>query len=54
MKEQVAAFAEEYQALLHKYASEPGEHPPDARQMAVRLMVLPDDGRGAAPLVDDM
>lgn len=53
-KEQVAAFTEEYQALLHKYASEPGEHPPGARQMAVRLVVLPDDGRGAAPLVDDM
>ncbi|WP_093899649.1 helix-turn-helix domain-containing protein [Streptomyces sp. Ncost-T10-10d] len=53
-KEQVAAFTEEYQALLHKYASGPGEHPPGARQMAVRLVMLPDDGRGAAPLLDDM
>ncbi|MFI5768601.1 ArsR/SmtB family transcription factor [Streptomyces sp. NPDC051658] len=48
-KEQVASFAEEYQALLHKYTSPPGEHPPDARQMAVRLVMLPDDGGRAAP-----
>jgi len=44
-KEQVIAFTEEYQALLRKYAHEPGENPPGSRQMAVRLMVLPDDGR---------
>ncbi|MFI5748834.1 helix-turn-helix domain-containing protein [Streptomyces sp. NPDC051644] len=52
-KEQVASFAEEYRALLHKYATEPGEHPPGSRQMAVRLVVLPDDGRSGAPPADD-
>ncbi|MFJ1548280.1 hypothetical protein [Streptomyces sp. NPDC088246] len=31
-----------------------GEHPPGARQMAVRLVVLPDDGRRVEPPVDDL
>ncbi|MER5357823.1 hypothetical protein [Streptomyces sp. NPDC002785] len=53
-KEQVASFTEEYQTLLHTYASEPGEHPPDARRMAVRLVMLPDDGRRVEPPVDDV
>ncbi|MFJ2268570.1 helix-turn-helix domain-containing protein [Streptomyces sp. NPDC087849] len=48
-KEQVASFAEEYQALVHKYTSEPGEHPPGSRQMAVRLVMLPDDGSAPPP-----
>ncbi len=52
-QEQVAAFAEEYQALLHKYTSAPGEHPPDSRQMAVRLVMLPDDGGRPAPPPDE-
>ncbi|MBB5938776.1 ArsR/SmtB family transcription factor [Streptomyces zagrosensis] len=43
-KEQVAAFVEEYRTLLLKYASEPGDHPPGSRQMAVRLVVVPDEG----------
>ncbi|WP_214410718.1 helix-turn-helix domain-containing protein [Sphaerisporangium fuscum] len=52
-KEQVAAFAEEYYALLRKYATEPGDHPPGSRQMAVRLVVLPDDGPGP-PVPEDL
>lgn len=43
-KEQVESFVEEYQNLLWKYATEPGQHPEGSRQMAVRLYVLPDDG----------
>jgi hypothetical protein len=43
-KDQVATFVEEYQALLRKYLTEPGDHPPDSRQMAVRLVVVPDEG----------
>lgn len=52
-REQVAAFTEEYQALLHKYTSAPGEHLPDSRQMAVRLVMLPDDGGRPAPPPDE-
>ncbi|MFI0717797.1 ArsR/SmtB family transcription factor [Streptomyces sp. NPDC021224] len=53
-KEQVASFAEEYESLLHKYATAPGEHPPDAHQMAVRLVMLPDDGtRPELPPADE-
>ncbi|WP_243979231.1 ArsR family transcriptional regulator [Streptomyces sp. NEAU-YJ-81] len=44
-KDQVAAFVEEYQTLLRKYATDPEDPPPDARRMAVRLVVLPDEGR---------
>ncbi|AEM88137.1 ArsR/SmtB family transcription factor [Streptomyces violaceusniger] len=44
-KDQVAAFVEEYQTLLRKYATEPGDPSPDSRRMAVRLVVLPDEGR---------
>ncbi|MEU6996024.1 helix-turn-helix domain-containing protein [Streptomyces sp. NPDC046465] len=48
--EQVASFVEEYQALLRKYATEPGDHPPGSRQMAVRLVALPDESsRPALP-----
>ncbi|MDQ0930161.1 hypothetical protein [Streptomyces turgidiscabies] len=43
-KEQVASFTEEYQALVGKYLTEPGDHPPGSRNMAVRLVVVPDDG----------
>lgn len=43
-KEQVATFVEEYQTLLRKYLTEPGDHPPDSRHMAVRLVVVPDEG----------
>ncbi|MFD4631518.1 ArsR/SmtB family transcription factor [Streptomyces sp. NPDC058284] len=43
-KEQVASFVEEYHTLLRKYATEPGDHPPGARPMAVRLVMLPDEG----------
>ncbi|MFJ2774813.1 hypothetical protein [Streptomyces sp. NPDC087300] len=43
-KEQVASFVEEYQTLVRKYVTEPGDHPPDSRHMAVRLVVLPDEG----------
>ncbi|MEV7128127.1 helix-turn-helix domain-containing protein [Streptomyces sp. NPDC093260] len=51
-KEQAAEFAEEYRALLHKYVTEPGERPAGARRMAVRLVVLPDEGTGC-PLSRD-
>ncbi|MEC3975281.1 ArsR/SmtB family transcription factor [Amycolatopsis sp. H20-H5] len=42
--EQVREFAREYQELLWKYRTEPGEHPPGSRQMAVRLTMVPDEG----------
>lgn len=48
-KEQVAAFVEEYQTLLAKYLTEPGDHPPDSRPMAVRLVVVPDEGPRPPP-----
>ncbi|WP_043487938.1 MULTISPECIES: ArsR/SmtB family transcription factor [Streptomyces] len=47
-KDQIAAFAEEYQTLLHKYVTEPGNRPPDSRRMAVRMVMLPDEGSGFA------
>ncbi|GAA5050002.1 helix-turn-helix domain-containing protein [Streptomyces sp. SID10815] len=47
-KDQAAAFAEEYQALLRRYATEPGDRPDGARRMAVRLVVLPDEECGFA------
>ena len=31
--------------VLRKYATGPEDPPPDARRMAVRLVVLPDEGR---------
>ncbi len=43
-KEQVTEFVEEYETLLRKYLPPPGEHPPDSRHMAVRLVVVPDEG----------
>ena len=48
-KEQIASFVEEYQALVWKYVSEPGRHPQGARQMAIRLYVLPDEGNRPPP-----
>jgi len=32
-----------------KYVSEPGRHPQGARQMAIRLYVLPDEGNQPPP-----
>ncbi|WP_055531085.1 winged helix-turn-helix domain-containing protein [Streptomyces graminilatus] len=43
-KDQVAAFTEEYQALLSRYVTEPGDHSSGSRHMAVRLVVVPDEG----------
>lgn len=43
-KEQVASFAEEYETLMRKYLTVPGEHPAGSRQMAVRLVMVPDEG----------
>lgn len=43
-KEQVTSFVEEYQNLLWKYVTEPGDHPEGSRSLAVRLIVVPDDG----------
>jgi DNA-binding transcriptional ArsR family regulator len=48
-KEQVRSFVAEYQDLLWKYVSEPGEHPEGSRPVAVRLIVVPDDGTGPVP-----
>jgi len=48
-KEQSASFVEGYQALVWKYVSEPGRHPQGARQMAIRLYVLPDEGNRPPP-----
>lgn len=43
-KEQVQQFTEEYENLIWKYATGPGEHPEGSRQMAIRLVMLPDEG----------
>ncbi|MGC5394849.1 helix-turn-helix domain-containing protein [Streptomyces sp. DT20] len=43
-REQVALFAAEYETLVRKYLTAPGEHPEGSRQMAVRLVMLPDEG----------
>lgn len=43
-REQVASFAAEYETLVRKYLTAPGEHPEGSRQMAVRLVMLPDEG----------
>jgi DNA-binding transcriptional ArsR family regulator len=51
--EQIASFVEEYQALMWKYSSAPGEAPEGARQMAVRLVMVPDDGARPAPPEED-
>ena len=48
-KEQIAAFVEEYQTLVWKYVTEPGQHPEGSRQLAVRLVVVPDDGTRPVP-----
>ncbi|MFJ4512977.1 ArsR/SmtB family transcription factor [Streptomyces sp. NPDC088816] len=45
-KEQTESFVEEYRALLHKYVTEPGDRPPGSRQMAVRLVMLPNEDPG--------
>ena len=42
-KEQIASFVEEYQNLLWKYVTEPGQHPEGSRAIAVRLVVVPED-----------
>ncbi|WP_405937965.1 hypothetical protein OG338_16015 [Streptomyces sp. NBC_00726] len=52
--EQVTSFAEEYEALLRKYRTAPGEHPAGSRQMAVHLVMLPDVGaRPVLPVEPD-
>ncbi|MFJ4548252.1 hypothetical protein ACIP4X_03300 [Streptomyces sp. NPDC088817] len=45
-KEQTEAFVEEYRTLVHKYVTEPGDRPPGSRQMAVRLVMLPNEDPG--------
>ena len=42
-KEQVTSFVEEYQNLVWKYATEPGQHPEGSRSVAVRFIVVPDE-----------
>ncbi|WP_410564413.1 ArsR/SmtB family transcription factor [Amycolatopsis sp. cmx-4-61] len=42
-KEQVKSFVEEYQNLVWKYATEPGQHPEGSRSVAVRFIVVPDE-----------
>ncbi|WP_290053105.1 ArsR/SmtB family transcription factor [Amycolatopsis solani] len=42
-KEQIASFVEEYQNLVWKYVTEPGQHPEGSRAIAVRLVVVPED-----------
>ncbi|GLZ38248.1 helix-turn-helix domain-containing protein [Actinokineospora sp. NBRC 105648] len=47
---QIDAFIDEYQTLVWKYATEPGTRDPAARRMAVRLIVVPDNGPGLVPV----
>lgn len=42
-KEQIASFVEEYQNLVWKYVTEPGQHPEGSRAIAVRLIVVPEE-----------
>jgi hypothetical protein len=42
-KEQIVSFVEEYQNLLWKYVTEPGQHPEGSRGLAVRLIVVPEE-----------
>jgi DNA-binding transcriptional ArsR family regulator len=42
-KEQVTSFVEEYQKLLWKYVTEPGQHPEGSRALAIRLIVVPEE-----------
>ncbi|MBE1500686.1 DNA-binding transcriptional ArsR family regulator [Amycolatopsis lexingtonensis] len=42
-KEQIASFVEEYQNLVWKYVTEPGQHPEGSRAVAVRLIVVPEE-----------
>ncbi|MFD0338211.1 hypothetical protein ACFVH0_05875 [Streptomyces sp. NPDC127117] len=37
----------------HLHAARPGEHLPDSRRTAVRLVMLSDDGGGPAPPPDE-
>lgn len=46
-KEQVVSFVEEYQNLVWKYATEPGQHPEGSRSVAVRFIVVPDEEESA-------
>ena len=42
-KEQITSFVAEYQNLVWKYVTEPGQHPEGSRSLAVRLIVVPDE-----------
>ncbi|GHF97949.1 MULTISPECIES: ArsR/SmtB family transcription factor [Amycolatopsis] len=42
-KEQVTSFVEEYQNLVWKYATEPGQHPEGSRAVSVRFIVVPEE-----------
>ncbi|RSM42514.1 ArsR family transcriptional regulator [Amycolatopsis balhimycina DSM 5908] len=42
-KDQVTSFVEEYQNLVWKYVSEPGQHPEGSRSLAIRLIVVPEE-----------
>ncbi|MEV6830285.1 winged helix-turn-helix domain-containing protein [Amycolatopsis sp. NPDC051102] len=42
-QEQVKSFVEEYQNLVWKYVTEPGQHPEGSRPVAVRFIVVPED-----------
>ena len=42
-KEQVTSFVEEYQNLVWKYVTDPGQHPEGSRALAVRLIVVPEE-----------
>ncbi len=41
-KDQIASFVEEYQNLIWKYVTAPGEHPEGSRALAVRLVMVPE------------
>ncbi|EOD60854.1 ArsR/SmtB family transcription factor [Amycolatopsis vancoresmycina] len=42
-REQVTSFVEEYQNLVWKYVTEPGQHPEGSRAVAVRFIVVPEE-----------
>ncbi|MCU1679869.1 MAG: ArsR family transcriptional regulator [Amycolatopsis sp.] len=51
-KEEVQQFYAEYETLLWKYTHGPGDRPVGARQLAIRLVVLPDEDEFSPTLPD--
>lgn len=51
-KEEVEQFNAEYETLVWKYTHGPGDRPAGARQMAIRMVLLPDEEALTPPIPD--